>query len=145
MSATGQGGSTGTGYDGSRIKPGTRLNGVYEIERLIARGGMGEVYAGRAVETDVPVAIKMIRPELSADPAIIGRAGFGVIDHVGRALGKPLRPSSVYCVDQIPKTRNGKLLRRLVRSAYLGTNPGDLSTVENPASIDQVANCRKVL
>lgn len=68
-----------------------------------------------------------------------------LIDHVGRALGKPLRPSSVYCVDQIPKTRNGKLLRRLVRSAYLGTNPGDLSTVENPASIDQVANCRKVL
>src|SRR5689334_12438387 len=57
--------------DGARIPPGARLNGIYEIERLIAVGGMGEVYAGRAVETGEPVAIKMIRPEFADNETVI--------------------------------------------------------------------------
>ncbi len=61
----------GSGDSDSRIPPGTRLNGIYIVERRIAVGGMGEIYAGRAAETGVPVAIKMIRPELAADPNVI--------------------------------------------------------------------------
>jgi serine/threonine-protein kinase len=49
----------------SGVAIGTRLNGIYEIERLIAAGGMGEVYKGRAIQTGDAVAIKMIRPELA--------------------------------------------------------------------------------
>ena len=49
----------------SGIVIGTRLNGIYEIERLIATGGMGEVYKGRAIQTGDAVAIKMIRPEMA--------------------------------------------------------------------------------
>ncbi|WP_395665740.1 bifunctional serine/threonine-protein kinase/formylglycine-generating enzyme family protein [Methylocella sp.] len=49
----------------STAGPGTRLNDVYVIDRLIATGGMGQVYAGRAIETADKVAIKMIRPELA--------------------------------------------------------------------------------
>ena len=45
------------------VRPGTRLNGVYEVERLIAEGGMGEVYRGFNIQTRDIVAIKMIRPE----------------------------------------------------------------------------------
>jgi serine/threonine-protein kinase len=47
------------------IPVGTRLNGIYEIERLIAVGGMGEVYKGRAIQTGDAVAIKMIRPDMA--------------------------------------------------------------------------------
>ena len=47
------------------VRPGVRLNGIYQIDRLIAQGGMGEVYKGSNVETGDPVAIKMIRQELS--------------------------------------------------------------------------------
>ncbi len=47
-----------------------RLNGIYEIESLIAHGGMGEVYRGFNIQTRDPVAIKMIRPEFSNDPEI---------------------------------------------------------------------------
>jgi serine/threonine-protein kinase len=47
------------------VRPGTRLNGIYEIETLIAQGGMGEVYRGFNIQTRDIVAIKMIRPELS--------------------------------------------------------------------------------
>ena len=52
------------------MRPGTRLNNVYEIERLVAQGGMGEVYRGFNIQTGDPVAIKMIRPEFSNDPEI---------------------------------------------------------------------------
>jgi serine/threonine protein kinase len=47
------------------LRSGTRLNGVYEIERLIGVGGMGEVYKGRVIQTGDAVAIKIIRPELA--------------------------------------------------------------------------------
>jgi serine/threonine protein kinase len=52
------------------MRPGTRLNNVYEIERLVAQGGMGEVYRGFNFQTGDPVAIKMIRPEFANDPEI---------------------------------------------------------------------------
>ncbi|HTE80932.1 MAG TPA: protein kinase, partial [Reyranella sp.] len=54
------------------LPAGTRLSdGAYEIEKMIAAGGMGEVYRGRLVETDDPVAIKMIKPEFAGDEAIL--------------------------------------------------------------------------
>ncbi len=49
----------------ARLPPGTRLNGIFEIERRIASGGMGEVYRGRAIETGDPVAIKVMRTDLA--------------------------------------------------------------------------------
>jgi hypothetical protein len=52
------------------VRPGTSLNGIYEIEKLIAQGGMGEVYRGFNVQTRDIVAIKMIRPELSNNPEV---------------------------------------------------------------------------
>ncbi len=53
------------------IRPGVKLNGIYEIERLVAEGGMGQVYRAFNVQTRDPVAIKMIRAELSGDEAVI--------------------------------------------------------------------------
>src|ERR1700721_3818952 len=53
------------------MRPGTRLNNVYEIERLVAQGGMGEVYRGFNIQTGDPVAIKMIRPELTNNPDVL--------------------------------------------------------------------------
>jgi serine/threonine-protein kinase len=52
-------------FGAGSVKPGTRLNGLYEIEKLIAQGGMGEVYRGFNIQTLDPVAIKMIRLEFS--------------------------------------------------------------------------------
>jgi serine/threonine-protein kinase len=53
------------------LSPGTQLNGVYEIEDLIAVGGMGEVYKGRAIQTGDAVAIKTIRPDLAQNQAAL--------------------------------------------------------------------------
>jgi eukaryotic-like serine/threonine-protein kinase len=49
----------------SRLAPGTRLNGIFEIDQRIASGGMGEIYRGHAVETGDAVAIKVMRTDLA--------------------------------------------------------------------------------
>src|SRR6266550_964870 len=57
---------------------------------------------------------------------------------VGRDLGKALAPREVLFVADIPKTRNAKVMRRIVRAAYLGEKLGDTSALENPASLDEI-------
>lgn len=47
------------------LRPGTQLNGIYEIDSLLASGGMGEVYIGHAIQTGHRVAIKVIRSEFA--------------------------------------------------------------------------------
>jgi eukaryotic-like serine/threonine-protein kinase len=50
---------------------GTRLSDVYEIEEMIAAGGMGEIYRGKLIETGDPVAIKMIKPEFAENESVL--------------------------------------------------------------------------
>jgi acetyl-CoA synthetase len=57
---------------------------------------------------------------------------------VGRQLGKPFTPSRVLRVDALPKTRSAKILRRAIRAAAIGTDPGDLSGAENPEALDLI-------
>jgi Protein kinase domain len=54
-----------------RISPGTRLNGIYEIDHLLGTGGMGEIYKGHAIQTGDPVAIKLMLPELAENEAAL--------------------------------------------------------------------------
>ena len=54
------------------------------------------------------------------------------------ALGKPLKPREILFVGDLPKTRNAKVMRRVVRAAYLGEAPGDLSSLENPAAVEEI-------
>jgi len=62
-----------------------------------------------------------------------------VQDTVAEHLGKPLRPEAVKFVTQLPKTRNAKILRRVIKGAYLGKQDlGDLSSLENPAAVEEI-------
>jgi acetyl-CoA synthetase len=62
-----------------------------------------------------------------------------ISDHVARVLGGPFRPGAVKFVGELPKTRNAKVLRRAVRAAALGLDAGDLSSLENPSALDEIA------
>ena len=53
-------------------------------------------------------------------------------------LGKPFAPSNVKFVKELPKTRNAKILRRAIRAAALGQDPGDLSNLENPQALEEI-------
>ncbi len=57
---------------------------------------------------------------------------------VAKDMGKPLAPSKIHFVSALPKTRNAKVMRRVIRAAYLGEDAGDLSALENPQAIEEI-------
>jgi acetyl-CoA synthetase len=61
---------------------------------------------------------------------------------VVKSLGKPLAPREILFVKDLPKTRNAKLMRRIIRSAYLGEDPGDTSSLVNPEAVEEIRQAR---
>ncbi|HJQ61354.1 MAG TPA: propionyl-CoA synthetase, partial [Burkholderiales bacterium] len=61
-----------------------------------------------------------------------------VMETVDRQLGAIARPAHVHFVTLLPKTRSGKLLRRSIQALAEGRDPGDLTTIEDPAALDQI-------
>ena len=57
---------------------------------------------------------------------------------VAKDMGKPLAPSAIHFVSALPKTRNAKVMRRVIRSAYLGEDAGDLSSLEDPRIVREI-------
>ena len=58
------------------------------------------------------------------------------------AMGKSFKPSVLRFTDALPKTRSAKVLRRAIRATALGTDPGDLSSLEDPAAVTAVRDAR---
>jgi acetyl-CoA synthetase len=57
---------------------------------------------------------------------------------VTQELGKPLKPRAIKFSTALPKTRNAKIMHRLIRAAYLDQLLGDLSSLENPDTVDAI-------
>lgn len=62
---------------------------------------------------------------------------------VAAEMGKPLAPKEIRFVSDIPKTRNAKVMRRIIRSAYLGQDPGDISSLVNPEAVAEIRRAYK--
>jgi len=81
------------------------------------------------------IVFAVLRPGRQSSDALAS----DIADKVMELLGRPLRPEAVRFVAELPKTRNAKILRRVIRGAYLGNaDLGDLSALENPAAVDQI-------
>jgi acetyl-CoA synthetase len=80
------------------------------------------------------VCVCVLRPATPPSPELADE----LMTLVATRLGKPLRPKSIVFVDDLPKTRNAKVMRRVIRSTYLGDSPGDLSSLENPQAVDEI-------
>jgi acetyl-CoA synthetase len=81
------------------------------------------------------VVFCVLRPGREGSDALAAE----IKDKVAELLGKPLRPEAVRFVAQLPKTRNAKILRRVIRGAYLGKSDlGDLSSLENPSAVEDI-------
>ena len=61
---------------------------------------------------------------------------------IERRLGKPFRPHAIHAVSSLPRTRNGKIMRRAARAAYLGAAIGDVSAVEDASVLRHFAGLR---
>ena len=55
-----------------------------------------------------------------------------------KAMGKALAPKEILFIDDLPKTRNAKVMRRMIRSAYLGLELGDTSSLVNPHIVQEI-------
>ena len=64
--------------------------------------------------------------------------GAALIERIEQALGKPFRPAAVHVVEELPRTRNGKVMRRLIRNVLRGLPAGDLSALDNPGALDRL-------
>ncbi len=58
--------------------------------------------------------------------------------HVADELGRALAPEKVLFVPDLPRTRSAKVMRRVIRAAYLGEDPGDTSALENPSAVRSI-------
>ena len=70
--------------------------------------------------------------------AELGPIPAAVSGSIERSLGKPFKPAAVHVLARLPKTRNGKILRRVIRNVFLGDPPGDLSSIDDMTSLDPI-------
>ena len=67
-------------------------------------------------------------PELAAE----------ITESIAAELGKAFKPAQVRFVEELPKTRSAKILRRAIRAKVLGEDPGDMSSLENPSALEAI-------
>lgn len=87
-----------------------------------------------AVKGEGIVVFVRLKPGQSDDQELRRSVGERIVEQ----LGKALRPEAIHAVVDLPRTRSGKVMRRVARAAYLGTDPGDLSALENPLSVEAI-------
>jgi len=73
-------------------------------------------------------------------PGAEGSAELGarLADRIEAGIGKPFRPERVVFVAELPRTRSAKIVRRAIRAAVRGEDPGDLGSVENPSALEAI-------
>ena len=124
------------GRSDDTLKIGGRRIGPAEIESaLVAQDGVAEagvIGVPDAMKGQNVVAFVVARPDaasLRPDALIAG---------VTQRIGKAMAPSRVHLVDGLPKTKNGKIMRRAIRARYLGDPVGDLSALDTATSLDTI-------
>ena len=61
-----------------------------------------------------------------------------VVEQIKKEIGPIALPKTVYLVPDLPKTRSGKIMRRILKKMFLGQDLGDLSTLANPESVEKI-------
>jgi len=117
--------------------------GTREIEEAVqAHAGIAEVAVvgiHDELKGQVPIAFCVVKDASRvADTAAAETMRREVMQTVDRELGAIARPSTVYFVALLPKTRSGKLLRRSIQALAEARDPGDLTTIEDPAALEQI-------
>jgi len=113
--------------------------GTIEIEdAILSYPGIAEAaVCGKddAVKGEVPVAFVVVRKGTNATEALARAVG----DRVVERIGKIARPEAVHFVAHLPKTRSGKIMRRVVKAVADGkVDVGDVTTLEDGATVEEI-------
>lgn len=85
------------------------------------------------------VVLCVLRPGVAASANLSQE----IIAQLIHTFGKPLSPKEVLFVPDLPKTRNAKVMRRMIRAAYLGLDPGDSTALVNPEALTAISRARE--
>jgi len=104
---------------------------------------VGHADVAEAAAVGVPHEVKgevawifcVLNPGVTAGPELAREVAAAVAGE----LGKAFRPERILFVPALPKTRSAKIVRRAVRARVLGQDPGDLSSLENPEALEEIA------
>lgn len=110
--------------------------GPAEVESVVV--ALDEVIMAAAIGVPDDVKGEVIALYLVPAPGVEPDEGLtnSVSQSLDETLGKAFRPASIQWVDDLPRTRSQKIMRRVVRALALGEDPGDLTSLENPASLE---------
>jgi acetyl-CoA synthetase len=116
-----------------------KRHGPAEVESVLvghdAVAEAGVIGVPYEVKGEAVVCFVVLKPGASASEPL--RAELS--ERVAHAMGKALKPEMVLLTRDLPKTRSAKIMRRVIRATYLGEEPGDVSSLENPAAVKAVA------
>ncbi|AKG04846.1 AMP-dependent synthetase [Salimicrobium jeotgali] len=114
---------------GKRIGPSEIESAIVEHEEVIEAGVIG---APHDMKGEEPVAFVVTKTENSE--TLLEELQQLLTDKLGKAIA----PKKIYIVSDLPKTRNAKVMRRAIKSAFLNRNQGDLSALENPETVEEI-------
>ena len=117
---------------GKRVGPAEVESAAVSHPAVLEAAAIGVPHA---IKGEAIVVICILHPGVADDEAL--RAAIAAT--VAAELGKPLKPEVVSVVRALPKTRSGKVMRRVIRAAWLGEDPGDLSALDDPGSLGAIA------
>jgi len=120
---------------------GKRL-GPAEVESVLvghpAVAEAGVIGVPHEIKGEAIVCFVVLRPDQTASEPLRKE----LADRVASQMGKALKPDKVLFTRDLPKTRSAKIMRRVIRATHLGREPGDLSSLENPAAVKAVSEAK---
>lgn len=119
---------------GKRVGP-AEIESIVVASPAVAEAAV--VGVADPMKGEVPLCFVVLKPEAEREGI---EAALKAL--VGEKLGKAFAPREVFVVDALPKTKNGKLLRRVVKNAYIGGDVGDLSALESYEAVENIARLR---
>lgn len=116
---------------GKRIGPAEIESVFVEHDDVLEAGVIGVPHD---VKGETPVAFVVLNHEKVNKDVVLEE----LKELAVAKLGKAIAPKTVHIVSDLPKTRNAKVMRRAIKSAYLNKDSGDLSALENPQCLDEI-------
>ncbi len=116
---------------GKRIGPAEVESAAVAVPEIVMAAAVG---IPDSVKGEVVVVYAVPRPDAQPDEELAGR----VSDRIAATLGKAFRPAAVRFVSDLPRTRSAKIMRRVVKALVVGSDPGDLTSLENPESLEEI-------
>jgi len=87
------------------------------------------------IKGEVPIAFVMLEKGADIDGEVLKKELVKLVDDT---IGPTARPADIIIADEVPKTRSGKIMRRILKSLVKGESPGDLTTLRNPETVEDL-------